>query len=159
MKQVRAKIRVVVGFFMGIAASLFIYCLQAQDSISFDILFPQNWYSRTLQSCMEVWGDLDRVIADEDMPFEQRHILVDAAIGRISYCSNCLENRVNSAQVDQDDLAYLIRLLYSLDHKCEKLAGKQFDDKLSCLQVRIKQLRMQLHQLFQADSAALSSHE
>lgn len=159
MKQFKAKRGVVFGLFMGIAVTLVIQCMHAQDSVSFDILFPQNWYTRTLQSCMEVWGDLDRVIANEDMSFEQAHMFVDASIGRVSYCSNCVENRADSAAVDDDDLAYLIRLLYSLDRKCEKLAGRQFDDKIACLQIRIKQLRVQLHELLQADSASLSSRD
>lgn len=159
MKQLEAKRGAVFGLFMGIVVMLAIQCMHAQDSVSFDILFPQDWYTRTLQSCMEVWGDLDRVIANEDISFEQAHMFVDASIGRISYCSNCVESRVNSAVVDDDDLSYLIRLLYSLDRKCEKLAGRQFDDKIACLKTRITQLRQQLSALLQSDSASLCSRD
>ncbi len=156
MKQLKAKIGVLFGF---IATLMFMLVDCQSDVSSFDILFPQNWYTRTLQSCMEVWGDLDQIIADEDIPFEQCHIIVDGSIGKMSYSLHCVENRVDTVVVDDDDLAYLIRLLRSLEHKCEKLAGRQFDDKLSCLQIRIKQLYMQLHQLIQTDSATFSSRD
>lgn len=159
MKHAKAQRGAIFGLLVGVVALLVTTGQQAQNSVSFDILFPQNWYNRALHSCMKVWTDLDTVLSDQDVPFEQRQMMVDAAIGKISYCANCFETRVNHSYVGDDDVEYLVRILYSLDGKCDQLAGRQFDDKLSCLQSRIKQLKIQLLELLQTDGATLSSRD
>src|SRR5690606_8590881 len=110
-KHPKAKKGVVFGLLVTIAAIWVALCQPAQDIASFDILFPQNWYTCTLQSCMEVWSDLDCVIGDQEMPFERRHLFIDAAIGKIAYCSSCFENRVDHSSVDDDDISYLMRIV------------------------------------------------
>ena len=160
MKRLHEKRGVITAFLTSLIITISTR-QYAQELVSFDILFPQNWYTKTMQSCMHVWSDLDLLIAQHrEMPFENQLMMVDATIGKITFCTECLKKpSKQDANISQEDIGYLMRIVYSLDNKCEKLTGRKFDEKLSCLQIRIKKLRNQLHALFDADGSAFGAGE
>lgn len=164
MKFLRTKKEVSWGLLAGFIATLMSANQQADEPVSFDLLFPQNWYTNTLHGCMETWADLDTLRSDDGESTLQHFLLIDAAIGRIAYCIHCVsqsyqEEQEVSTRVHDEDLAYLVKLVYTLENKCEGLVGRRFDDKLACLQYHIKKLRIQLYELLKPNDASLSASQ
>ena len=52
------KKEVAIGLVFGLMATM-ILSREESSEVSFDVLFPQNWYTRALQACIQVWGGLD----------------------------------------------------------------------------------------------------
>ncbi len=94
-----------------------------EEYFSFDTLFPDNWYTKALQTCMHVWTDLDTIITDKSLDSHQVSYMIDAAIGKVMYCRMCVKNLEHDQAVSivEDDLLYLGRIATSLNNRCEKL--------------------------------------
>ena len=106
--------------------------LVAQDSadslsIPFEQQYPASWYHKSLETSMQVWGDLDMLCnGREDMLPDHCQLVIDSAVGRLVYLDWCLRRlkEETRGRIDPDDISYLVRIVYALgDVYQEALAG------------------------------------
>ncbi len=154
MKHLEGKRGLLFTVLFGLVVSL----IEASE-VSFDILFPQNWYTRVLHTCIQVWSNLDELIKDPDLSFHDQLLFVDAAIGKMTYARCCLD-KLNKDQLEivPEDFAYLYRILFTIESRCEKLTGRRYDDRLSCLMNLITKVKRTISDLFQSDDADIRAN-
>ncbi len=113
------------------------------DRHSFDSLFPKTWYTKATESCAQVWGAFDDLIAHPATSQTDRSIIIDAAIGRLVFAQFCLDLMANSQEqaVSPDDAAYLARVVEVVDERYGKLANSMERDRAYCLRKVINDLQ------------------
>ncbi len=129
-----------ITLFAGLAAnSIF----AESDHYSFDSLFPKTWYTKATESCAQVWGAFDDLIAHPATSQIDRSIIIDAAIGRLVFAQFCLDLMVGSQEptVSPDDIAYLARVVEVVDERYGKLADSMERDRAYCLRRVINDLQ------------------
>ncbi len=129
-----------ITLFAGLAAnSIF----AESDHYSFDSLFPKTWYAKATESCAQVWGAFDDLIAHPATSQIDRSIIIDAAIGRLVFAQFCLDLMVSSQEqtVSPDDVAYLARVVEVVDERYGKLANSMGRDRAYCLKRVINDLQ------------------
>ncbi len=129
-----------ITLFAGLAAnSIF----AESDHYSFDSLFPKTWYTKATESCAQVWGAFDDLIAHPATSQIDRSIIIDAAIGRLVFAQFCLDLMVSSQEqtVSPDDVAYLARVVEVVDERYGKLANSMGRDRAYCLKRVINDLQ------------------
>ena len=110
---------------------------------SFDSLFPKTWYTKATESCAQVWGAFDDLIAHPDALPTNRAIIIDAAIGRLVFAQFCLDLIANSQEqnVSPEDAAYLARVVDVVDERYKKLADSLEADRAYCMRRVIDALK------------------
>lgn len=95
-------------------------CLNAQadqqDANAHKI--PDQWYQKSLEASLQIWGDLDMLCkGQDDMLPDHSQLVIDSAVGRLVYLDWCLQRfgAALSGHVDSDEITYLVRLVYALD--------------------------------------------
>jgi len=129
-----------ITLFAGLAAnSIF----AESDHYSFDFLFPKTWYTKATESCAQVWGAFDDLIAHPATSQIDRSIIIDAAIGRLVFAQFCLDLMVGSQEptVSPDDIAYLARVVEVVGERYGKLADSMERDRAYCLKRVINDLQ------------------
>ncbi|TET36231.1 hypothetical protein E3J61_00935 [Candidatus Dependentiae bacterium] len=129
-----------ITLFAGLAAnSIF----AESDHYSFDSLFPKTWYTKATESCAQVWGAFDDLIAHPATSQIDRSIIIDAAIGRLVFAQFCLDLMVSSQEqtVSPDDVAYLARVVEVVGERYGKLANSMGRDRAYCLKRVINDLQ------------------
>jgi len=113
------------------------------DHYSFDSLFPKTWYTKATESCAQVWGAFDDLIAHPATSQIDRSIIIDAAIGRLVFAQFCLDLMVGSQEptVSPDDIAYLARVVEVVGERYGKLADSMERDRAYCLKRVINDLQ------------------
>ena len=126
--------------FIGLAAAPI---FADPDHHSFDSLFPKTWYTKAIESCAQVWGAFDDLIAHPDASPINRAIIIDAAIGRLVFAQFCLDLIANSQEqkVSSDDAAYLARVVDVVDERYRKLADSMERDRAYCVRRVIDDLK------------------
>ena len=121
-----------VGMLFGLV------CAQAAEktSVSFEDPFPATWYKKALDTCMQVWADLDALIeSKETMELEDRLLVLDASTGRLVYVATCFEQMIRTNQsVANSDVMYLTKILALLESHSKKLQQASADERIACFQ-------------------------
>ena len=150
MNYPHVRKEVAIGLIFGLMATA-ILSREESNELSFDVLFPQNWYTRALNACIQVWSDLDGILAEPDLSLSNQLMFVDAAIGKMTYICSCLE-RLEHEEIGAEDYGYLHRMLYKIESRCEKLTGRRYDDRLSCLIDSVDKTKHAVISLFQTNN-------
>ncbi len=132
-----------ITLFVGFVPSMM---FGESDRHSFDSLFPKTWYTKATESCAQVWGAFDDLIAHPATSQTDRSIIIDAAIGRLVFAQFCLDLMVGSQEqpVSPDDIAYLSRVVELVDERYAKLANTVERDRAYCLRRVINDLQKKL---------------
>ena len=132
-----------ITLFVGLAANSVFAEL---DHHSFDSLFPKTWYTKATESCAQVWGAFDDMIAHPARLQTDRSVIIDAAIGRLVFAQFCLDLMANSQEqtVSPDDVAYLARVVEVVDERYGKLADSMERDRAYCLRRVINDLQKKI---------------
>lgn len=130
-----------------------------QDRCLFDSLFPKTWYTKATESCAQVWGAFDDLLAHPATSKADRLIIIDAAIGRLVFAQFCLD-LITTAQeqsISPDDIAYLVRVIEFVDERYVKLSDTLERDRAYCVRRVINDLQKKIF-LLQPKNATLSSY-
>lgn len=159
MKETRTAKKFSALFFITIFVGVASHAIFAEsDQHSFDSLFPKTWYMKATESCAQVWGALDDLVAHPAILPTDRSIIIDAAIGRLVFAQFCLDLMVGSQEqpASADDIAYLARVVEVVDERYNKLADLLERDRAYCLRRVINDLQKKIF-LLQSKNASLGS--
>ena len=130
-------------FISGLLASLTSAFSLQSESLSFDTLYPETWYSNALSHCMQIWADIDVLEAFDDN--EQARIL-DSCLGRIVYCDFLYSNaqKIPHIKSSEENIPYLIRGLTILEKKCCAFKNNKGEQKLFLIVHHIQSFKKKL---------------
>lgn len=130
-----------------------------EDRHSFDSLFPKTWYTKATESCAQVWGAFDDLLAHPTVSSADRLIIIDAAIGRLVFAQFCLDLMVTAQEpsASPDDVAYLARVVELVDERYAKLSDTLERDRAYCVRRVINDLQKKIF-LLQPKNATFSSY-
>ncbi len=134
-------------FFFIILSVIPLYTKQV--SLSFESLFPSTWFKKALDSCMQVWDDM-QLLQERGQHINQddHQLLFDSMVGRLVYAQFCLEHMVKTKhKVIADDIVYLIQVVEHIQRVSDQ--GKKHDDneRLLCVQKISNQLKLFLEKI------------
>jgi len=141
----RTNITKVIFFFAALGATL---SYTEQVSLSFDSLFPSSWFKKALDSCMQVWNDM-QVFQEQGQNITQGHI--DTTVGRLVYAHLCLERMVKEKyKIVTDDIAYLIEVVERIQRMSELDELTDVDEHMPCIQKISNQIKLFLKEVLYA---------
>ena len=119
-----------------------------QVSLSFDSLFPSSWFKKALDSCIQVWNDM-QVCQEQNQNIIQDHILLfDTIVGRLVYAHFCLERMVKAKhKVVTDDITYLIEVIERIQRTSELGELSDINERMLCIQKTSNQIKLFLEKL------------
>jgi len=122
-------------------------------SLSFDSLFPSSWFKKSLDSCMQVWNDM-QVFQGYNQNIIQDHILLfDAIIGRLVYAHFCLERMVKAKhKVATDDIIYFIEVVERIQRGSELGELSDINEHVVCMQKVSNQIKLFLEKIILTSS-------
>ena len=143
------------GLFIGLMSVFYCrtFSQQLLDAVSFDTLFPENWYTKVLKNCMHIWSELDVYDA---LDFNEQERILDASIGRVVYCAQQFDQQKQHTQ-SASNIAYLIRGLEEIESKCVHYRAQLHQEKHHLLRGLIAEFKHKLVKLLQSDDTAIST--
>jgi len=114
-----------------------------QVSLSFDSLFSSSWFKKALDSCMQVWNDMQKFQEDNQNIIQDHILFFDAIVGRLVYVHFCLERMVKDKNnVATDDILYLIEVIERIQRISKKGETSDINERVSCAQKVSNQIRL-----------------
>ena len=118
----------------------------AQQSPSFDTLFPVFWYEKSIQSTMRAIHEIDSLEHGSSSD-KQRELSFIVAIGHLSFAHFCIMHMNIGGQPINEDITYFSSLLNRFnDFLISIVHISQMRDQVECLinTVRIMQKQLQI---------------
>ncbi len=105
------------------------------DRVSFDSLFPKTWYTKATESCAQVWGAFDNLLAQPKISSTDKVIIIDAAVGRLVCAQLSLDllSSLSDQTVSADEIQYLARIINEVDDRYMKLTRTLETDRAYCV--------------------------
>ncbi len=122
--------------------------------LSFDSLFPSSWFKKALDSCMQVWDDM-QLFQERGQHINQddHQLLLDTTVGRLVYAHFCLEHMVKiKNKVIADDIDYLIQVVEHIQRISDQGKKRDNNEWLLCIQKISNQLKLFLEKIIVAHS-------
>ena len=123
-----------------------------QVPLSFESPFPSTWFKKALDSCMQVWDDM-QLFQERGQHINQddHQLLLDSTVGRLVYAHFCLEHMLKTKhKVIADDIAYLIQVVEHIQRISDQGKKRDNNERLLCIQKISNQLKLFLEKVIVA---------
>ena len=153
MVRQRSKRELLAALLFGVLGTNFPVRTNNLEVISFDTLYPENWYTNILKHCMQILAELEVFDALDER--EQMHLL-DGCIGRIVYC----EYLIAHATIEQkniENIPHLIRGLTKIEKRAQPNNESIHKDKQFVLLKSVQAFKKKLERLLEPNNTASSS--
>jgi len=118
--------------FMFVASIFSPFMINAEQNY-FNVLFPETWYEKGLNSTIFVWHTVCSIL--DYKPLEQPLELFDIMLGKCAFAHYCFEMMYQCKQsIIHEDIEYLETLLHKLQKQLERypIKGVRYE-RIVCL--------------------------
>jgi hypothetical protein len=123
----------------------------AQQPVTIDRLYPENWYTKALDYCMKVWGTFENILNKKNNVSDITYLL-DASIGQLVFAKYCVRNIIHhKCVIGYDDLMHLSRVIGTIEDRYVQLSTKTMEEKSKFVHQAILTLRKKVELLLQTN--------
>lgn len=114
----------------------------ADDALSFNRLYPENWYVKAREYCIHAWSALDEIVHREQNDRPSESSLIDISMGKLVFAYNAVSRMLESKMpLLKENVVYLSRLVGTLVQRGAQLSKSVAKDQIECLTSMIEKLR------------------
>lgn len=141
-----------LGFrLLFLALSFSILSISASSSIllDFDSLFPSNVYKRALDSCMQLWGEMDAWSCSKSQRRDS-DLFSDIIVGKLFYIKTCIsEIMPKKCNSYIEDLEYLHEIVDKISLRYKTVFAEQNKDYIKARSIDglIREIKLKINDL------------
>ena len=133
-------------FFFVVSSATLSYTKQVL--LSFDTLFPSSWFKKALDSCVQVWNDMQVFQEHNDNMIQDHTLLFDAIVGRLVYAHFCLERMVKEKhKIVTDDIVYFVEVVERIQRMNDPGESSDINERMPCIQKVSNKIKLFLEEV------------
>lgn len=132
--------------FLYVASFLYFGLFGAAERLSFDRLYPKNYFTQAREDCMQVWAAFEELCATPT-PSIRSALLIDAVVGKLAFAKSCLKKfHAKKIAVCDDDLIELSRIIGTIEQKAQDVSRSVLGQKGSLIKRMLEKMRAKMQQ-------------
>ncbi len=123
--------------------------------------YPVSWYQKSLETSMQIWGDLDMLCrGQDDMLPDHSQLVIDTTVGRLVYLDWCLKRMAEESRgpIEAEHISYLVRIVFALDDVYQEALEKDGTGRIESARPVLNSVRQRMSKVLKVPYLLDTNH-